>query len=97
MIFNPIHPIGNSLKKQKSMYRVLTTSYYTLNMKSPKLMGVLWAYTDAIGCIELNRKHFLQHKSDSFCEEYLLYGTGQVLSVALWELSKPLKVAENMH
>ncbi len=27
--FNPIHPIGNSLKKQKSMYIVLTPGIAT--------------------------------------------------------------------
>ncbi len=50
-ITNFIHPIRNSLKKQKSMSIVLTPSIIT---STRKLMGILRAHTGAIGCIGLS-------------------------------------------
>ncbi len=50
--FNPIHPIGNSVKKQKPCTKVehLVKRPYKIH----NLMGILWAHTGAIGCIGLN-------------------------------------------
>ncbi len=47
---NPMHPITNSLKKQKSMYIVLMRSIKP-SIKSHKLMGILRAHTGVIGYI----------------------------------------------
>ncbi len=44
--FNPMHPIGETTE---SMYWSITP-----NIKSHKLMGILWAHTGAIGCIGLS-------------------------------------------
>ncbi len=49
---NPIHPIENSLKKQKSCTISITPSIKTFN-KSHKRMAIIWAHTGAMGCIVL--------------------------------------------
>ncbi len=62
-IINPIHPIGNSLKKQKSMYIVLTPVLNPL-YKIHKLMGILWAHMGAIGLIGLINVQVLPEGED---------------------------------
>ncbi len=48
-VINPIHPIGNSLKKQKSMCIVLTPSPSIQNPIS------LWVSPGSYGCYRLYR------------------------------------------
>ncbi len=57
---NPIHPIGNSFKKQKpctNVYRLVLN----LHIKFHKLMDILWAHTGAVGCIGLKYLMFVFH------------------------------------